>query len=59
MENSIKLVYLKTAIEAMKSNDITTLTQQFAMFTLYRENPRLDFIILLQPALHPLTLSGK
>lgn len=43
MEYNLKLDYLQTAIEAMKSNDITTFTHQFAMFTLFREKHQFGF----------------
>jgi hypothetical protein len=43
MEYNLKLDYLQTAIEAMKSNDITTLIHQFAMFTLFREKHQFGF----------------
>ncbi len=43
MEYNLKLEYLQTAIEAMKSNDITTFTHQFAMFTLFREKHQFGF----------------
>lgn len=43
MEYNLKVDYLQTAIEAMKSNDITTLTHQFAMFTLFREKHQFGF----------------
>jgi hypothetical protein len=43
MEYNLKLDYLQTVIEAMKSNDITTFTHQFAMFTLFREKHQFGF----------------
>ncbi|MDY0025151.1 MAG: hypothetical protein RBS33_04120 [Lentimicrobium sp.] len=43
LEYNVKLYYLQTAIEAMKSNDITTLTHQFVLYTLFREKHQFGF----------------